>query len=595
MRVGVGLGAGVALLAPASAQATDFTVTTLAGGPTASAGSLRKAVQDANAHAGADRIVFQSGLSGTISLSAGGPTITDPTQIVGPGASVLTIDGNSTRDGFISDPGVGETVSISGLTIANTQDGFFDGAGITAVSGSLSVSGMNFTASKAAGVGGAISATNDVSDVAVADSQFSLNTAGTYGGALYISNNLAITNSSFNANSSKSGGAVAGFGSSLTISGSSFTQNTATQFSAGAVYGNNSNSTVISGSTFVGNTGASAGAISVINRTNAVVTGTRVSQNTATGSFGIGGMLVGGGRSVVVDSSTFDGNRALGGPVGGLTLNSAANRLQNSTVTGNSAATLAGGIQIYQGIDPGTGAIDSSTISGNTAGTAGGGVYAARRVAAYPALAVRNTILAGNTAPTGAEILSAGPAPTPTDVANSLVQGSTGGAGITESGPVITGQDPGLSALADNGGLTPTQALALTSPAVNAGATALTTDQRGEARPFGGAPDIGAYELQQAPPPVPKPKCAGKTATIVATKAKTKGTKRADVIVGRKGADKIFGLGGNDTICGLGGNDRLYGGKGKDRLIGAAGRDKLFGGPGRDKLNGGPGKDTQKQ
>ena len=36
------------------------------------------------------------------------------------------------------------------------------------------------------------------------------------------------------------------------------------------------------------------------------------------------------------------------------------------------------------------------------------------------------------------------------------------------------------------------------SPAINAGDTTLTTDQRGEPRPAGGADDIGAYEYQRA-------------------------------------------------------------------------------------------------
>ena len=110
-----------------------------------------------------------------------------------------------------------------------------------------------------------------------------------------------------------------------------------------------------------------------------------------------------------------------------------------------------------------------------------------------------------------------------------------------------------------------------------------------------GRADIGAYEVQAPPTQVPKPKCGGKRATIVATSAKTKGTKRADVIVGRKGRDTILGLAGNDTVCGLGGNDKLVGGKGKDRLLGGKGKDRLLGGPGKDKLAGGPGNDTQKQ
>ena len=47
------------------------------------AGSLRQAVLDANAHAGADQIAFASGLRGTITLTTGQLTITDSVTIDG--------------------------------------------------------------------------------------------------------------------------------------------------------------------------------------------------------------------------------------------------------------------------------------------------------------------------------------------------------------------------------------------------------------------------------------------------------------------------------------------------------------------------------
>jgi DNA-binding beta-propeller fold protein YncE len=85
-------------------------------------------------------------------------------------------------------------------------------------------------------------------------------------------------------------------------------------------------------------------------------------------------------------------------------------------------------------------------------------------------------------------------------------------------------------------------------------------------------------------PPCPRPKCGGKTATIVGTGGRDlrRGTRRADVIAL---------LGGNDTARGLAGNDRLCGGSGRDRLIGGGGRDRLIGGAGRDLCKGGPRRD----
>ena len=83
----------------------------------------------------------------------------------------------------------------------------------------------------------------------------------------------------------------------------------------------------------------------------------------------------------------------------------------------------------------------------------------------------------------------------------------------------VPGVDPLLAALADNGGPTDTRALAQGSPAVDAGAGCEATDQRGVARPAGGACDIGAFESPftavSAQPPVAPP------VTPVATPADT--------------------------------------------------------------------------
>ena len=84
----------------------------------------------------------------------------------------------------------------------------------------------------------------------------------------------------------------------------------------------------------------------------------------------------------------------------------------------------------------------------------------------------------------------------------------------------LTGMDPMLSALADNGGATRTMALRIGSPALDSGsavtdpitATALAFDQRGKTRPVnnpfvtdaggGDGSDIGAYELQPTAPTI---------------------------------------------------------------------------------------------
>lgn len=84
--------------------------------------------------------------------------------------------------------------------------------------------------------------------------------------------------------------------------------------------------------------------------------------------------------------------------------------------------------------------------------------------------------------------------------ANSLVMAADG---LLELPADTLQDDPLLSPLADNGGLTPTHSLETGSPALDAGnnAAALEFDQRGEGFPrvVGSAADIGAFE-QQSPP-----------------------------------------------------------------------------------------------
>src|SRR3954447_6501422 len=118
MALAAGLTAGATLgIATGQAGAATFNVSSLDdSGP----GSLREALDNANLFSpGPDTITFATGLSGQIDMAGGSLPITDPVDIQGPGAGVITINGGGGRRIFLTNMATaGDPVTISGLTLA---------------------------------------------------------------------------------------------------------------------------------------------------------------------------------------------------------------------------------------------------------------------------------------------------------------------------------------------------------------------------------------------------------------------------------------------------------------------------------------------
>jgi hypothetical protein len=233
---------------------------------------------------------------------------------------------------------------------------------------------------------------------------------------------------------------------------------------------------------------------------------------------------VGGGiynrGTLFLTNSTVSGNSAstaLGGAGGGiLNLGTGTLTVTNSTISGN-AAYSGGGIDNAGGMLT----VTNSTISGNTAVSGGAGIFTSGT------LSVTNTTFANNSLPleaSGAGIENLGTLKVKSTAMQKKSSGGTncynvaGGTmtsfgynlsddasctGFTQVTDTNLGLDP--SGLQDNGGPTETIALLPTSYAVDAiplsdctdvAGNAVTTDQRGVARPQGSACDIGAFELE---------------------------------------------------------------------------------------------------
>jgi uncharacterized repeat protein (TIGR01451 family) len=253
-----------------------------------------------------------------------------------------------------------------------------------------------------------------------------------------------------------------------------------------------------------------------------------IAGNTS-GSYG-GGIYNGGSGTLTISRSTISGNTATLG-AGGIESNGGDVTILNSTISGNTAnGDVGGGIEHFTG--SGTLSINNSTIANNVAGSGipGGGIAVRNGTAK-----IRNTILADNTAGgIGPDcITNSGKSLTPEDY--NLIENTSDCTITGATSNNITGQDPKLGALADNGGPTRTHALLTGSPALDKGNTAipaitglscLPTDQRGISRPQGSACDIGAFEFAVSPPSAdlevtktdsPDPVLAGSNLTYVVT------------------------------------------------------------------------------
>jgi uncharacterized repeat protein (TIGR01451 family) len=202
--------------------------------------------------------------------------------------------------------------------------------------------------------------------------------------------------------------------------------------------------------------------------------------------YGLGGGIGNGGK-LILNNSTVSGNstsRRGGGIYTWTPGTTSTLTLNNSTISGNRAGD-GGGIYNYD--SHGSVTLSSSTVSNNTAGASGGGIDG------YGTATLRNTILTGNTASSGASDCSWN---TVVSAGYNLI-GNTSSCAFTPDIGDLTNIDAKLGPLEGSPGYHP---LLPGSPAIDAGNPAgcmgstglLITDQRGATRI--GRCDIGAYE-----------------------------------------------------------------------------------------------------
>ncbi|HET9793739.1 MAG TPA: choice-of-anchor Q domain-containing protein, partial [Thermoanaerobaculia bacterium] len=502
------------------------------------AGSLRAALTIA---ADGDTVNFDAGLSGSTITLLSQISVGSSVAIQGLGSSHTLISGSTSR---IFEIAAGKTVSISGVSFsagtATGTAGSGSGTGGAILNhGALSIDTCAFTGNAATGgtaspgpnnggtgAGGAIY--NDAgATLSVSNSVFSGNTAtgGTGGDAAFAGDGgdgvggaifnaatatATITGSQFNQNV-----ASGGTGGSFNVNGGSSGFGGGGE--GGAIYSGGALEVSLSvfasneasggtGGVGTGGDGGEALGGAILDTLSAVVgvtTSTFDSNTVAGGSAGAGGDFGGGGHGAAIGNfsqatltltdSTLTANHATGdcGTGGGIHNFGAGATLTNDTIQGNSASCSGGAITDVSGLT-----LLNCTISGNTADS-GGGMDVTVEAGA---VTLTNTIVAGNTATTGPDgnvfigtVQSGGH----NVIGIAFTGGFAAGSG-DQIGTIGSPLDPGLNALANNGGPTQTMALTLTSPALDHGddSKCPPTDQTTiTTRPQGAACDVGAFEL----------------------------------------------------------------------------------------------------
>ena len=294
-----------------------FVVITLADD--GSAGTLRDAVQKANAIAGPDVITFA--VNGTIALAGGEIDITDSLNIKGPGASRLTIDGGGQSRIFKINYSqvVLMPTAITALTLRHghsAEDGGALSSSETTLLDRVVISG-----SHAEGSGGGASIETDGKGI-VRHCRFVGNSAGDAGGGLFLTagESLFLSDTIFSRNK------AAGDGGGLSL-------NVAASAAASAV---------VSASTFSGNlAGHDGGGLHLANKSalkTILLHGDRVASNHAGGSGG--GIAAADGR-IVIDQTLIvaNGARYAGG---GIEDHTASLAIRGSQILANATTNSAG-------------------------------------------------------------------------------------------------------------------------------------------------------------------------------------------------------------------------------------------------------------
>jgi parallel beta-helix repeat protein len=318
---------------------------------------------------------FHSGSTNTITLSVTNLTINSDLTIVGPGANVLSINGNNAVQNFLV--ASNRTAEISGLTIRGGRSD--DAGGGIQNHGALTVRNCTLTGNYAVHSGGGIH-NHSEGTLTVLNSSISGNNATGQAGGIRNLGTLTMQNSTVHGNTTGTYGGIRNEGA-MTVFDSTISGNHASGLGGGI---RNDGTLTVQNSAIINNS-VSGGGAGIRNHGTLTVQDSTVHGNN-------GGGLRNEGTLTVLNS-TISSNAMGSASVGGIH-NLSTLTLKDSVIHGNS-----GGLR-----NEGAMTVSDSTISGNTAHFDGGGIYNL----AGSTGTVRNCTFIGNSADRGGGIRNNG-------------------------------------------------------------------------------------------------------------------------------------------------------------------------------------------
>jgi len=468
---------------------------------------LRQAIIDANSNPGFDTITFEPGVTGTIVLSEALPAIVDSLTIAGPGANMLSISGENAYPVFLITHGT--NVTITEVTV---RDGnAVQGGGVWSA-GNLHLDSVHVI-SNSATYGGGIYVYDG--RATLAETLVISNSADSRGGGVYISHisaTLSVNGGGIKNNSAGySGGGVAVGQGDASLNQTQLAGNSAQAAGGGAFIDQGgitlsgtqvfSNSAQAGGGLFIEGTGASAvltgtqvfnnlatgylwgGGGLYVERGELMLTGVRVYSNWTTNGDGGGVCIIDGQllirRTQLVDNSAIHGGGIFLG--GNAVWGSVSARIENTIIAQNQATGDGGGLAVGNNS---TVTMRHNTIAGNLGGS---GV----QVGLHSQVVLTNTILTGHTV--GISVTAGSTA----TLENTLWGSGAwvndidwGGEGTVVTGTVNLWADPAFVA-PEAGDYHLSAGSAAIDQAVDIG---MDIDIDEDPRPIGMAPDLGADE-----------------------------------------------------------------------------------------------------